>query len=233
MTTFATGIDVKVVSRRTCAGGRPMEEARHEKLYDSGRAPNPRRVRIFLAEKGVSVPAEQVDLGAMEQKSEAFTALNPLQRVPVLALDDGTVITESVAICRYFERLRPEPPLFGRGPKEEALVEMWNWRMDLNLLTAVVQRVPPHASGHEGPGSAAGRRTGPRPTSRASWSSLPFSMPNCRISFTLSAITYTIADITGLVAIDFMKPARLTVPDDFVNVRRWHAQVSARPSAKA
>ena len=88
------------------------------KLYDGGRAPNPRRVRIFLAEKGMSVPIERIDLAALEHKSAEFTALNPLQRVPVLVLDDGTVITESIAICRYFEGLRPEPPLFGRGALE-------------------------------------------------------------------------------------------------------------------
>ena len=88
------------------------------KLYDGGRAPNPRRVRIFLAEKGIEIPLEPVDLGALEHKSESFTALNPLQRLPVLELDDGTVITESIAICRYFEGLRPEPPLFGRGALE-------------------------------------------------------------------------------------------------------------------
>ncbi len=83
------------------------------KLYDGGRAPNPRRVRVFLAEKGISVPTEQVDLGALAQKSAAFTAINPLQRVPALVLDDGTVITESIAICRYFELLHPKPSLFG------------------------------------------------------------------------------------------------------------------------
>jgi glutathione S-transferase len=202
------------------------------KLYDSGRAPNPRRVRIFLAEKGVSVPAEQVDLGAMEQKSEAFTAINPLQRVPVLALDDGTVITESVAICRYFERLRPEPPLFGRGPKEEALVEMWNRRMDMNLLTAVsnvfrhthpamkeleVPQVPDWAEAN-------------RPRVLDFLAILDAELQN---QLYVVGDHFTIADITGLVAIDFMKPARLAVPDDLVNVRRWHGQVSARPSAKA
>ena len=93
------------------------------KLYQSGRAPNPRRVRMFLAEKGVTIPIEEIDLAAEEHKSAEFTALNPLQRVPVLVLDDGTAIAESMAICRYFERLRPEPPLFGRGAKEEALVD--------------------------------------------------------------------------------------------------------------
>jgi glutaredoxin 2 len=75
------------------------------KLYDGGRAPNPRRVRIFLAEKGITVPTEQVDIGALQQKSDAFTAINPMQRVPALVLDDGTVIAESIAICRYFEAL--------------------------------------------------------------------------------------------------------------------------------
>src|SRR5215467_15072461 len=107
------------------------------KLYDGGRAPNPRRVRIFLAEKGIEVPLETLDLGALEHKTEAFAAINPLQRVPVLELDDGTVITESIAICRYFEALRPEPPLFGRGALEIALVEMWNRRVELNLYSAV------------------------------------------------------------------------------------------------
>src|SRR5712692_1088722 len=101
------------------------------KLYDSGRAPNPRRTRIFLAEKGVTLPTEQIDLGAMQQKSAAFTAVNPLQRVPALVLDDGSVLTESIAICRYFEALHPEPPLFGRGAREEAFVEMWNRRMEM------------------------------------------------------------------------------------------------------
>jgi glutathione S-transferase len=202
------------------------------KLYDSGRAPNPRRVRIFLAEKGVSVPAEQVDLGAMEQKSDAFTALNPLQRVPVLALEDGTVISESVAICRYFERLRPEPPLFGRGPKEEALVEMWNRRLDLNLLSAVanvfrhshpamkdleVPQVPDWAEANK-----------PRVMDF-------LAILDAELQDQLYVVGdhYTIADITGLVAVDFMKPAKLVVPEEFVNVRRWHGQVSARPSAKA
>jgi glutathione S-transferase len=90
-------------------------------LYDGGRAPNPRRVRVFLAEKGVTVPTEQVDLGQMQQRSDAYTAINPMQRVPALVLDDGTVIAESIAICRYFEALNPEPPLFGRGALESAL----------------------------------------------------------------------------------------------------------------
>lgn len=202
------------------------------KLYDSGRAPNPRRVRIFLAEKGITVPAEQVDLAAQEQKSAAFTALNPLQRVPVLVLDDGTAIAESIAICRYFERLRPEPPLFGRGPKEEALVEMWNRRMEMNLLSVV---------------SAVFRHTHPAMKQLESpqlpeWAEvnkprviefLEILEPELKDQLFVTGDHFTVADITGLVAVDFMKPARLEVPEELTNVRRWHAQVSARPSAKA
>jgi len=202
------------------------------KLYESGRAPNPRRVRIFLSEKGITVPSEQVDIAAQEQKSPVFTALNPLQRVPVLVLDDGTVIAESIAICRYFERLRPEPPLFGRGPKEEALVEMWNRRMELNLLSAV---------------SNVFRHTHPAMKELESPQLPEWAEANKpRVAEFLGILDaelkdqlyvvgdhFTVADITGLVAVDFMKPARLALPDELINVRRWHGQVSARPSAKA
>ncbi len=90
------------------------------KLYDGGRAPNPRRVRIFLKEKGIEVPIEPVDLGAMQHKSERYTAVNPLQRVPALELDDGTILTESIAICRYFEALHPEPALFGTDARSKS-----------------------------------------------------------------------------------------------------------------
>lgn len=107
------------------------------KLYDGGRAPNPRRVRVFLAEKGISVPIEPVDIGASEHKSEAYTAINPLQRLPALVLDDGTVLTESIAICRYFEALQPAPVLFGTGATEIALVEMWQRRIELHLLACI------------------------------------------------------------------------------------------------
>ena len=99
------------------------------KFYDGGRAPNPRRVRVFLAEKGIKIPTEQVDLGTLQHRTDAYAAINPMRRVPALALDDGTVITESVAICRYFEALNPDPPLFGRGLLASALVEMWNRRV--------------------------------------------------------------------------------------------------------
>ncbi len=107
------------------------------KLYDSKGAPNPRRTRIFLAEKGITLPTKQVDIMTMQHKTPEYAAINPLQRMPALVLDDGTIITESVAICRYFEVQQPDPPLFGVGAKEIALVEMWNRRADINYFANV------------------------------------------------------------------------------------------------
>lgn len=202
------------------------------KLYDSGRAPNPRRVRVFLAEKGLTVPTEQVDIGTMAHKTDAYTAINPLQRLPALELDDGTIITESVAICRYFEALRPEPPLFGRGAKEEALVEMWNRRLELHLLfsvAAVFRHLHPAMRELESPQVPEwGEANKPRVMEF-----LDFLDAELRDRLFVAGDRYTIADITGLIAVDFMKPAKLIVPDDFVNVRRWHGQIATRPSARA
>src|SRR6516162_6759685 len=109
------------------------------KLYDGGRAPNPRRTRIFLAEKGIKLPMQQIDLGALEHMSASYAAVNPLKRLPTLVLDDGTILTESIAICRYFEALQPEPALCGRSGREAAIVEMWNRRIEQHLLFCVAQ----------------------------------------------------------------------------------------------
>ena len=108
------------------------------KLYDGGRAPNPRRMRIFLAEKGISIPFEQVDLGSLQQWPAACTAISPLQRV---VRDDGAVLTESVAVCRYFEALHLDPPLFGRDARESALIEMWNRRVLYIRVSTVFQHL--------------------------------------------------------------------------------------------
>ena len=107
------------------------------KLYDCTPAPNPRRVRIFLAEKGLTIPTEQVELLGRQNYTPEFRAKNPLGRVPVLELDDGTCIAESVAICRYFEETQPNPPLLGTDAKDRALVEMWQRRMELELFRNV------------------------------------------------------------------------------------------------
>ena len=109
------------------------------KLYDSKAAPNPRRVRIFLAEKGVEIPTEPVDIGAAENRKSPYVDKNPMGGVPVLELDDGTWLAESVAICRYIEETHPEPPLMGRDAKDRALVEMWNRRMEIEVLVPIAQ----------------------------------------------------------------------------------------------
>ncbi|HEY0300849.1 MAG TPA: glutathione S-transferase, partial [Rhizomicrobium sp.] len=109
------------------------------KLYDSQTAPNPRRVRVFLAEKGVSVAVEPVDIVTAENRQPAFRAKNPTGGVPVLELDDGSFIAESVAICRYFEELHPAPPLMGTDAKDRAVVEMWQRRMELELFNPITQ----------------------------------------------------------------------------------------------
>jgi glutathione S-transferase len=202
------------------------------KLYDGGRAPNPRRVRVFLAEKGITVPTEQVDLGGLQQKSAAFSAVNPVQRVPVLELDDGTRIAESIAICRYFEALNPEPSLFGREALEIANIEMWQRRLELHLLfpvSHVFRNTHPAMKEMEVPQVPAWAEAN-KPRITEFLGILDRELANRRFA---AGDRYSVADITGLVAIDFMKPAKLAVPDEHANVKRWHAELAARPSASA
>jgi glutathione S-transferase len=202
------------------------------KLFDGGRAPNPRRVRVYLAEKGIEVPLVRVDMGALEHKKEPVTSRNPLQRLPVLELDDGTILTESIAICRYFEELHPEPALFGRGALGKALVEMWQRRMELNLLAVVAnafRHIHPAMKEWEIP-------------QVPEWGEVnkPKAVDFLRILDTELATRdfaagdeFSVADITGMIAIDFMKPARIQVPPELTNVIRWHQQLSARPGSNA
>jgi len=202
------------------------------KLYDGGRAPNPRRVRVFLAEKGIKILAEQVDLGSLQQKSEAFTAINPMQRVPALVLDDGTVITESIAICRYFEALEPEPVLFGRGALQSALVEMWNRRVEFHLFVPVshiFRHLHPAMKEMESPQVAEwGEANKPR-----ALSFLQFLDAELASRTYVAGEDYTVADITAMIAIDFMRVSRMVVPDALASLKRWYAAVTARPSAAA
>ncbi|MEQ9642016.1 MAG: glutathione S-transferase family protein [Alphaproteobacteria bacterium] len=201
------------------------------KLYDTTMAPNPRRVRIYLAEKGIEVPMEQVDLGNMAHKSDAFVKLNPLMRVPVLELDDGTCISESMAICRYFEETQPEPPLFGRDPKEKALVEMWNRRVELNVYNAVAA-----AFRHGNPGMAE------REEQVAGWAEVNQRRAPEMFDFLDASLGdskyfvgdyFSIADISALITVDFARVIKLRIGEQHKNLARWHADVSGRPSAKA
>ncbi|MEO3999893.1 glutathione S-transferase [Mesorhizobium sp. CAU 1732] len=202
------------------------------KLFDGGRAPNPRRVRVFLAEKGIEVPLVPVDMGALGHKSDEVARRNPLQRLPVLELDDGTVLSESVAICRYFEELQPEPPLMGVGAVGKATVEMWQRRMELNLLMVVAQafrHIHPAMKEWEIPQIPEWGEAN-KPKAAEFLALLDRELATREF---VAGDAYSIADITGMIAIDFMKPARISVGEDLSNVQRWYAAVSARPSAKA
>lgn len=202
------------------------------KLYDGGRAPNPRRVRVFLAEKGIEVPQVSVDMGALGHKSDEVTARNPLQRLPVLELDDGTVITESVAICRYFEELHPEPPLFGTGAVGKALVEMWQRRIELHLLMPVAhafRHIHPAMKEWEVPQVPQWGEVN-KPKAIEFLHLLDGELAKREF---IAGEAYSIADVTALIAIDFMKPARIEMPVDLANVSRWYKAVAARPSAAA
>ena len=202
------------------------------KLYDGGRAPNPRRVRIFLAEKGIKVPTEQVDLGALQQRSEAYTAINPMQRVPALVLDDGTVIAESIAICRYFEGVYPQPPLMGVDPRDAAFVEMWSRRMELEISQPIgnfVQHTNPRFKDRIQQFPEFGEVRRDHGLKRIEWLDSILAQRQF-----VAGDRYTIADIIAQVAIDLgANLGGLKLPDGARHVKRWHEAVSSRPSAKA
>ena len=202
------------------------------KIIETRSAPNPRRVRIFLSEKGITVPFEELEFKPETLKSAEFTKINRMQKVPVLVLDDGTAIAETVAICRYFEEIQPMPALFGRGAVERAQVEMWQRRMEQGLLmpTAFAFRhLHPSMAGLEVPqvpvwGEAnKGRALDMLHVLDEQLAQHPF----------VAGDNFSIADITALCAMDFMRPARIKMPESLTHVARWYAAMSSRPSAKA
>lgn len=201
-------------------------------LYDGGRAPNPRRVRIFLAEKGIDVPTKAVDMTNLEHRSPEVSALNPFQRLPVLKLDDGTVLTESVAICRYFEELHPEPPLMGIDAFDKAGVEMWNRRMEMHLLATVAnafRHTHPAMKEWEVPQvKEFGESNRPK-----ALKVMEFMDTELATRSFLVGDRFTIADITAMMGIDMLKPARIERPVHLENLMRWYERVSSRPSAAA
>jgi glutathione S-transferase len=202
------------------------------KILQTKTAPNPRRVRVFLAEKGIEVPYEELDLMQGALKTAEFTNLNRFQRVPVLILDDGTAIAETMAICRYFEETKPEPALLGKGARQRAVIEMWNRRMELGLLFSVAQafrHLHPAAAPLEVPQVAAwGEANKPR-----ALEILQFMDEELGKHRFVAGDDYSVADITALVAVDFARVARIQRSEGHKNLARWHAEVSARPSAKA
>ena len=201
-------------------------------LYDYPGGPNPRRVRIFLAEKGIAVPMETVDIMTRRNRQPDFLEKNPTGGIPILELDDGTCISESVAICRYFEELHPEPPLFGTGAKERAIVEMWLRRVELNLmvpigmvwvhghpLTAKLIRQIPEAAAQNRVRTAMG-----------------YKLLNDQLAENefIAGDAYSVVDAVALATYDFGAGLVGVPPEDgLTHLARWHAAVSARPSATA
>lgn len=199
------------------------------KLYDGGRAPNPRRVTLFLAEKGIAIETVPVDMGRLEHRSAAMTRLNPLQRLPVLELDDGTIITETVAICRYVEELYPEPALFGTGALERALVEMWQRRVELGFFAAVAaafRHLHPAMKDWEQPQVPEWGEAN-KPKALAFLELLDSELSDRPF---IAGERFSIADITAHVTIGFMKPARIAMPEGLRNVERWYEAVGQRPA---
>lgn len=202
------------------------------KLYTLKDAPNPRRVRIFLAEKKVSLQVEEFDMETKAHKTPSFLAKNSLGALPVLELDDGTTIAESVAICRYFEETIPEPPLFGRSIVERAQVEMWNRRMELELLLPTIDvfiHTHPFWIGKRTQMPEWGATQRQLVTERMRWldnelKDRPF----------IGLDRYNIADITAQVALLTARGAlRLAIPEDHKNLTRWWKAVTSRPTARA
>lgn len=201
-------------------------------FYDSPNpAPNPRRVRIFAAEKGVELPSQEVSIVGREQKAPDFVAKNPRGQTPILELDDGTVIAESVAIMRYLEAEHPEPPLFGTTSREIAAIEMWCRRVEMILMfpvAAVWVHTHPFTAALPGRNAEWGEANRPRVAD-----AMRFFDESLRAREYLAGDAFTAADILLLTAIDFAKFVGLEMPEGCANLGAWHDRVSARPSADA
>lgn len=208
------------------------------KLYDWKIAPNPRRVRIFLAEKGIEVPVEQVGEADKPKLKPEFLTRNSHRRVPLLELDDGTEIGEAMAICRYFEALQPEPPLFGTNSLETALIEMWERKIVLDGMAPISESFRNKAPVFAGRALPGYRQEIPQIPEIAERSKIRVPAFYRDLDGQLAendyiaGNAYSVADITGLCAIDVGINARFPV-DGYANIQRWHETVSARPSAKA
>lgn len=202
-------------------------------LYNADNpAPNPRRVRIYLAEKGLSVPTETLSIVAAEHKGAAFLAVNPLGQVPALVLDDGSVLTESLSICRLFEAMHPEPPMFGVGPRGVAEVDMWQRRAELRLMVPLGM-----VWAHTHPFTARvvkpqyteyGESQRPRVVAAMG----EFDQALAEREF-LDGKGYSMADIVLQTIVDFAGFVGIPIPEEMTGLRAWHDRVSARPSAKA
>lgn len=202
-------------------------------FYDAvNPAPNPRRVRIFLAEKGLKVPTQLLSITSGDHKKPEFLSVTSLGQVPALQLDDGDVLTESIAICRFFEALNPDPPMFGKGPKGVAEVDMWMRRVELRLMIPVGMvwmHTHPFTARVVVPQYTEFGETN-RPRAIAAMRYFDESLAG---RTWLAGKDYSIADIVLLTTLDFATFIGLGIPDDLTHLKAWHDRASARPSALA
>ena len=206
------------------------------KLYDFELAPNAQRVRVFLAEKGLEVPTEQLNVRDDDQFVEPFTSMNPFHCVPFLELDDGKVIAESMSICRYLEELHPEPPLFGRTAKERAVIDMWLRRFELDafipMLHAVRNHVPMFA-GRVVPGTRTDLPQLPVMVTRGKEMMEVFLArvePHMAQNEFIAGPDFTIADITGYFTVRMTNALEMDLTTSYPAVTAWFAKVSQRPA---
>ncbi|ADL02125.1 glutathione S-transferase family protein [Brevundimonas subvibrioides] len=203
------------------------------KLYDSFRAPNPRRVRWVMAEKGIEdVEIVQVDIMSGDHKTPDYRAKVGVPHVPALELDDGTVVSESVAICRYLEALYPEPNLFGHDPREQAVVEMWTRRCEFYLANPIMLNVRlthPALAVLE-----ATQQPQVADYNRVSAERFMKTLDRHLAEHEFIALDrFTIADIVGAVGLDFARMVKYRPPEEFTHLARWLDACRARPAAKA
>lgn len=201
------------------------------KLYSHRKAPNPFRVNLFLAEKDIKVNTAYVDFMSGELKADQFKAINPFQRLPVLVLDDGTAIAESSAICWYFEEMNPIKPLHGQTAKERAVIEMWNRRADMGLLTHIA-----HIFRHTNPAMAPLEQPQIAEWGEANRAkaveTLGYFDAQLEKNQFVAGDRFSVADITTYTAMNFSRVIRLQVPEELVNLRRWFAQMTKRPGVQ-
>ncbi len=202
------------------------------KLFTNQFAPNPRRVRMFLAEKAIDdVELVEVSIKDGENHQPDYLAINPLGWLPSLQLDDGTIICESTAICRYIEETVPEPPLFGSTAVEKAIIDQWTRHMEFEILATVAlafRNLNKFWAGRIPQVPEFGTISKELVEKRLNW--LDKHMEGRAY---IATDSYSYADLTALAGIDFGRVAKIRLQDHHVNLKRWHESISSRPSAKA
>ena len=200
------------------------------KLYTTTLAPNPRRVRIFMEEKGIEMPVQEISIMEGEHKQEEYKKISPSSKVPALELDDGTIITESMAICRYLELLHPEPALFGSSKVEQAKIEMESRRIELELMLPIAsafRHTHPAAATLENP-QIEEYGIAQRENAINRLNLLDEELGEQKF---IAGDDYSVADITALCAIDFGGLAQIEVPSSLVNLSKWLENMRSRPSS--